>query len=91
MEDMTDWNVLWDSKYKGTISIKDSMRDTYSVGIMRVYDEEFKALKDQHDQSLIDDQTYNQELTKIFNYCDKDTTKAVEQELLSLQFVALSM
>ena len=85
MEDMTDWNVLWDSKYKGTISIKDSMRDTYSVGIMRVYDEEFRALKDQHDQGLIDDQKYNQELTKIFNYCDKDTIKAVEQELLSLK------
>ena len=29
-EDMSDWNVLWDPFYKSTISIKDSMRDTYA-------------------------------------------------------------
>lgn len=40
--DMADWNSLWDSKYHGQMSIKDSMRDTYSVGIMKLFDEEVK-------------------------------------------------
>ena len=40
--DMADWNSLWDEKYHGQMSIKDSMRDTYSVGIMKLFDEEVK-------------------------------------------------
>ena len=85
MEDMTDWNILWDSKYKGTISIKDSMRDTYSVGIMRVYDEEFKELKEQYDAGQLTDEQYNKQLTAIFNRSDTETVSKVEKELLSLK------
>ena len=53
--DMADWNSLWDSKYHGQMSIKDSMRDTYSVGIMKLYDAEVrKAILDSgyYDENL---------------------------------------
>lgn len=38
--DMASWLSLWDSKYNLEMSIKDSMRDTYSVGIMKTYEED---------------------------------------------------
>jgi spermidine/putrescine transport system substrate-binding protein len=41
--DMADWTELWNTKYHGEMSIKDSMRDTYSVGIMGLYDNEVKT------------------------------------------------
>lgn len=50
IEDMADISILWDKKYKNSISIKDSMRDTFAFGLMKAYDE-FYIDKDgnQHD------------------------------------------
>ena len=50
IEDMKDVSILWDSKYKKSISIKDSMRDTFAFGLIKAYDE-FYHDKDgnQHD------------------------------------------
>lgn len=45
MVQMSDWNVLWDSAYHGTFQIKDSMRDTYSIGLMHIFDRYFKAIQ----------------------------------------------
>lgn len=42
--DMSNWSSLWDDKYHGMMSIKDSMRDTYSVGIMKLFDEQIKEI-----------------------------------------------
>ena len=41
IEDMKDISILWDSKYKNSISIKDSMRDTFAFGLMKAYDEAY--------------------------------------------------
>ncbi len=44
--DMASWGSLWDSKYNLEMSVKDSMRDTYSVGIMKTYEEDIlKAME----------------------------------------------
>ncbi|MFA5481074.1 MAG: extracellular solute-binding protein [Bacilli bacterium] len=96
MLDMEDWNSLWDEKYQDTISLKDSMRETYSVGIMRVYDQEIRALQamyldpesptyndlDTYENNLV---TYNQLLTEIYNRCDAETVALVKEELLILK------
>lgn len=42
--DMASWESLWDNKYRGELSIKDSMRDTYSVGIMYAFREQIEKL-----------------------------------------------
>ena len=39
--DMADVSILWDSKYKKSISIKDSMRDTFAFGLMKAYDDTY--------------------------------------------------
>jgi spermidine/putrescine transport system substrate-binding protein len=36
-EDVKSWDVFWDSKYRDLISIKNSMRDTFVVGLMHGY------------------------------------------------------
>ena len=64
---MNDWNVLWDKNYNGTFQIKDSMRDTYSVGLMKTYDSLFKSIKDDFEKGNIDENEYNSDLTLIFN------------------------
>ena len=86
--DMNDWNSLWDSDYKDTISVKDSMRDTYSVGVMKVFDEEIRDLQDLYldeAKATYDPVAYNAQLTDIFNRSDADTVAAVKEELLALK------
>ena len=96
--DMNDWNSLWDKKYKGIMSIKDSMRDTYSVGIMRLFDKEireemeasgyftpgsYELKEDCYDDALAN---YSPKLaTDFFNKCDEETVKKVEKVLLELK------
>lgn len=36
-EDVKSWDIFWNEKYKNLISIKNSMRDTFVVGLMHAY------------------------------------------------------
>lgn len=81
-EDMSDWNVLWDPFYKSTISIKDSMRDTYAVGILHAFDELFTSYKEQYDNGLLTQTEYNKLINTVFNYGgekDPDAVSHIEQ------------
>ena len=40
--DMREWANCWDPVYYGEMSVKDSMRDTYSMGIMKLFDKEIR-------------------------------------------------
>ena len=70
---MTDWNAMWNPSYHGTFQIKDSMRDTYSIGLMHVYDKYFKALRswymDGYDGqgNLYTKENYQNDVKIIFN------------------------
>ncbi len=97
--DMAEWGSLWDKKYKSMMSVKDSMRDTYSVGIMKHFEEEIlKNMTDSGyfdmesgDLSLIDGKYeeaatyYNPTLSEIFNRCDEKSVSLVKADLLSLK------
>lgn len=94
-EDMKDWNSLWDDKYRNLLSIKDSVRDTYALGIFHTYDQDFEidgkeyqglsTLKKLHDEGKLDDSAYNEKITEIFNLCDDTTLKRVGDELVTLK------
>lgn len=94
-EDMKDWNSLWDDKYRNLLSIKDSVRDTYALGIFHTYDQDFEidgkeyqglsTLKKLHDEGKLDDSSYNEKITEIFNLCDDTTLKRVGDELVTLK------
>ena len=95
-EDMNSWLSLWDEKYQNLLAIKDSMRDTYVAGIFMTYNNDFttsdgvthdglQTLKNKYDKGTIDADTYNREVTRIFNMCDDETINAVEKDLKTLR------
>ena len=93
--DMHSWLSLWEDKYDNLLAIKDSMRDTYAVGIMKAYDQDFvidgksyegfSTLKQKHDSGEYDDDTYNSKVSEIFNLCDDTTLERVGYELQDLR------
>ena len=84
-EDMKDWTSLWDEKYKGRSTIKDSVRDSYFVGIAYAKEEELVSLKGQYDDGELSAADYNAALTEIFNDTSVDTVNAVEKALSELK------
>ncbi len=82
VNDAQNWDILWNTNYKNTASIKNSMRDTYAVALMHGYDEQLNALKESHNEGEITDEAYNAELSRIFNLTDSETTlPTVRKEL----------
>lgn len=94
-EDMLSWDSLWDEKYRNLLAIKDSVRDTYAVGIFKTYEEDFTldgvsyegfgTLKKEYDAGTITADEYNRKITDIFNLCDDETLKRVGDELVALK------
>lgn len=93
---MNDWGSLWDPAFHGEMSVKDSMRDTYSVGIMKefeadiltemaasgCFDEDLNLLPGKWEKAV---ETYGPKLADIFNRCDKDNVERVKKTLLELK------
>jgi spermidine/putrescine transport system substrate-binding protein len=73
MVQMNDWNALWSGNYNQTFQVKDSMRDTYSIGLMHVYDDYFKQLLSWYKAgkdstgAAYDKAAYNADVSTIFN------------------------
>lgn len=53
--DMKTYNTLWDSRYQKTIAIKDSMRDTYAIGLIHSFKEELAKHTDEKERQIIFD------------------------------------
>lgn len=68
------WSAFWDKNFKGVQSIKDSMRDTYALGILEIYKDKF-----------LDSSLTQEEKNKIFNLHDADTIEKVKDELIKLK------
>lgn len=83
--DMQTWSSLWNKDYKGTISVKDSMRDTYAIGVIETYKEELQALRNKYLNHEIDDETYNNGVTEIFNRSEQHQIDEVSKTLSSLK------
>ena len=94
-EDLRDWNNLWSPTYKNLLAIKDSMRDTYAVGIMHTYDQDFEldgvsyegfsTLKEKYDEGIYDEETYNEKVSALFNMHDQETIDRVGRDLQELK------
>lgn len=75
MNDMKSYNALWNGKYQKTISIKDSMRDTYAIGLIHSFQEDLKeAGTDEEKRQLIFDRggEDDPEATKNIEIIKKD-------------------
>ena len=83
--DMSDYSNLWSDKYYGGISLKDSIRDTYFVGLAETYKEELLEQLELYQSSQIDADTYSGNISEILNRCDDETLNLVKEELLNLK------
>ena len=79
-EDVKEWDMLWNPDYKGTISVKNSMRDTYAVGILKAYEEELIQYQKEHTA-----EEYNVFLKQVFNSFEQKDVDAVEKVLKELK------
>ena len=77
-QSLDGYSKLWDPVFKGTQSIKDSMRDTYAVGIMEYYKDYFLPGSDKYLDSY-------EERNEQFNLCDDETIKGVQDTLIKLK------
>ena len=83
--DMTSWYSFWNSYYFKKSSVKDSMRETYLVGLIETYKDELTTLKAQYEASTIDAAVYNAALTEILNRRSEQDVLAVEETLKALK------
>ena len=85
ISDMQTWSTLWNEEYKGTISVKDSMRDTYAIGVIETYKEDLRNARNDYLSGITNEVEYNTILTDIFNRCGPENIKDVEKTLSALK------
>lgn len=77
------WGILWDEKYSGKIFMKDSIRDSYAVGNLYVFKEQYFALRDQYDNGELTISEYQAKIQELFNRTDEETVALIEEALIS--------
>lgn len=87
-EEVKSWDILWNENHRKQASIKNSMRDTYVVGILHAYKEELKQARNEYLKNPNDADTikkYNDTIQSIFDLHDEENIEKVKQELISLR------
>lgn len=85
IQEMADWSALWNENYRGSISIKDSMRDTYFVGLAETYKEELLDAKEKYDSGEYDADEYSEVMTEVLNRSSLEETNEVKKTLDELK------
>jgi len=83
--DATSWRVLYDQQYYKKATIKNSMRETYMVGVIDVYHDEIMTARQDYLDSVTTAAEYNAILANIINRSDPDTLVLVEESLRALK------
>ena len=84
-EDIKHWSILWNENYKNMATAKDSIRDTYVVGVMNVYYDELMALREDLQNGKITQEQYTKQIGLIMNRCDDETLLKVETSLKQMK------
>lgn len=82
----SSWDGLYDERVKNSFSIKDSVRDVYAVSVVHAfYENEIKPLEEKLDNGSINEDEFNKQLNIIFNRCDDETLKVIQEDMLKLK------
>ena len=79
--DIKHWAAIWQQKYNNQSTLKDSVRDTYFLGLAYVYRDELNTWANSLDSGNISFETYNEKITEILNRTDDETLRKVETAL----------
>ena len=80
-DDIAHWKVVWDEQYNNQSTLKDSVRDTYFMGLAYVYSDELANLATQFKNGDLSQQEYNSQVNTILNRTDDETLDKVEKAL----------
>lgn len=83
--DLSSWAGIWDIKYHKKSTIKDSVRDSYFLGVAYVYRDELTDLAARYAAGTVNAEEYSAALEEIMNRTDEDTRNRVKDALLSLK------
>lgn len=83
-EDASHCNLLWNDKYKGKGTIKDSVRDSYILAVGYCLEDELNGVLKDYEKDG-DSAQYNKRLTEIFNRTDDKTVDIVGKALTELK------
>ena len=78
---VSSWDIMWNPEYRNLATTKDSVRDTYFVGVMHVYQEELNDLRAKYQNNEITGDEYNKQVNIIMNRTDEETLRLVEADL----------
>ena len=84
-DELKSWTNLYDQKFAGKITIKDSIRDSYIMTLGIVYKDELMALKDKLAQNLVTEEEYKTAISEIFNRVDTESVRGVRDALINLK------
>lgn len=84
-EDVEHWSAMWNEAYKNKVSTKDSVRDTYFMGVMYVYQEELMGYSEAYKNGELTQEAYNAKINEVANRIDDETLKKVEVALKELK------
>ena len=87
-EDLSSWAGLWEDIYASVATIKDSVRDSYFLGVAYVYRDELMQLKQEYGEPTLGDENYeeyNAKVTEIMNRTDEQTIEKTKEALLELK------
>ncbi len=99
IEDVKSWDIFWDSTYNNVISIKNSIRDAFVVGLMHSYSksDEFEKAKDAYLNNPNEENmnAYQEMIQEIFDFKldgsiesdieNKEKIENVKNELISMK------
>ncbi|MCQ2793568.1 MAG: extracellular solute-binding protein [Bacilli bacterium] len=85
IELFSSWDSLYSRETSKTFSVKDSVRDTYVVGVIHTFEKEISELKTKLENGEIDETQFNKSLNDIFNRCDDETLKLIQDDLIKLR------
>lgn len=84
-EDMKSWSSLWMQEYKNQSTIKDSIRDSYFMGIAYTKKSELDMLAIDYANGNITLTEYQNALSLIFNDTSEQTVNLVGEDLKNLK------
>lgn len=79
------WSIMLNPAYKGKVTTKDNVRDSYFVALAILYRDELLGLKEQNENGALSDEAYNENVTAIMNRVDDATISEVEKILLQMK------
>ena len=84
-EELSSWAGLWKEENARVATIKDSVRDSYFLGVAYVYREELMRLKGEYESGTLSPADYNAAVTKIMNRTDEETIDRTKEAMIELK------